>query len=82
MIAVRSGIQPGNRALHAEHRGLVQQKMLIKNALGLGIYLPAYGFDANYSKMARSSLYPLMAYQAWPSAIPPSLDGTRELAST
>jgi hypothetical protein len=54
---------PALAAKGAEINALVQKKMLIlnapsgdsyKNAMGLGIYLPTYGFDANYSKLALS----------------------------
>ena len=68
---------PALAAKGKEITALVQQKMLIKNAttgeafknaMGLGIYLPSYGFDANYSKMALSKAGKWDEFTSWMSA--------------
>ncbi len=68
---------PALAAKGREITALVQQKMLIKNApygdsyknaLGIGIYLPSYSFDANYSKLALSKAGKWDEFTSWLSA--------------
>ncbi len=76
-IAIAGTKVPALAAKGREITALVQQKMLIKNAttgdsynnaLGLGIYLPSYGFDANYSKMSLSKAGKWDEFASWLSA--------------
>lgn len=73
-LSIAGNKLPALAAKGREITALVQQKMLIKNAttgdsyknaMGLGIYLPSYGFDTNYSKMALSKAGKWDEFTSW-----------------